>query len=137
MNALTQVRLIWAAGAIQAAIVLVNGILPGRLRIRENVRTVPIFVRQIFYVHWVYIVLTVGFFSALCFGFAPDLAGGSRLGRFLSAFLAGFWLLRVALQCLYYDREVRRAHRWLDALYLASLVALFLIFARAAYSPVA
>lgn len=137
MNELADVRLIWAAGAIQAGIVLVNGILPGRLRVRENVKDVPTFIRQIFYVHWIYIVLTVGFFSALCFGFARDLAGASALGRFLSGFLAGFWLLRVALQWFYYDREVRRANRWLDALYLASLVALSLIFARAAFGRVA
>lgn len=136
MNALTQVRLIWAAGAIQAGIVLVNGILPGRLRVREKVASVPEFIRQIFYVHWIYIVLTVGFFSALCFGFAPDLAGASRLGRFLSAFLATFWLLRVGLQWFYYDREVRRANRWLDSLYLASLIVLSFIFARAAFAPV-
>ena len=137
MNALPQVRLIWAAGAIQAGIVLVNGILPGRLHVRENVAGVPDFIRQIFYVHWIYIVLTVGFFSALCFGCAHDLAGASRLGRLLSAFLAAFWLLRVGLQCFYYDREVRRANRWLDALYLASLIALSFIFARAAFLPVA
>ena len=137
MNELTDVRLIWMAGAIQAAIVLVNGVLPGRLRVRENVKDVPTFIRQIFYVHWIYIVLTVGFFSTLCFGFARDLAGASALGRFLSGFMGAFWLLRIALQCFYYDREVRRANRWLDALYLASLIVLSLIFARAAFVRVA
>lgn len=137
MSELTDVRLIWMAGAIQAGIVLVNGVLPGRLRVRANVASVPEFIRQIFYVHWVYIVLTVGFFSALCFGFARDLAGASALGRFLSGFMGAFWLLRVALQCFYYDREVRRANRWLDALYLAGLVTLSFIFARAAFGPVA
>jgi hypothetical protein len=136
MNELTDVRLIWAAGAIQAGIVLVNGILPGRLRVRENVRSIPTFIRQIFYVHWVYIVLTVGFFSALCFGFAHDLAGASALGRFLSGFMGAFWLLRIALQCLYYDPEVRRANRWLDAVYLAGLITLSFIFVRAAFAPV-
>ena len=137
MNALTQIRLIWAAGMIQAGIVLVNGILPGWLRVRENVASAPRFIKQIFYVHWIYIVLTVGFFSALCCGFARDLAGASGLGRFISAFLAGFWLLRVALQWFYYDREVRRANCWLDALYVASLLLLSFIFARAAFAPVA
>jgi len=56
MNALTQIWLIWVAGAIQASIVLVNGILPSRLRVRDSMRPVPTFIRQIFYVHWVYIV---------------------------------------------------------------------------------
>jgi hypothetical protein len=136
MNALTQVRLIWVAGAIQAGIVLVNGILPGRLRVRENMRPVPTFIRQIFYVHWVYIVLIVGLFSALCFGFAHDLTA-SRLGRFLSAFMGAFWLLRAMLQWFYYDREIRRANRWLDAVYLAGLITLSLIFGWTAIATVA
>jgi hypothetical protein len=134
MNALTQIRLIWVAGAIQAGIVLVNGILPGRLRVRESMRPVPPFLRQIFYVHWVYIVLVVGLFSTLCFGFAHELTG-SRLGRFLCAFMWAFWLLRILLQWFYYDREIRRANRWLDVLYLAGLIALSAIFGWAGIAP--
>lgn len=93
----------------------------------------PLFLRQIFYVHWIYIVLVIGLFSALCFGFAPELAGASALGRFLSAFIAGFWLLRIGLQWFYYDPEVRRQNRALDALYNLALVALVGIFATAAF----
>ena len=71
-------------------------------------------------------------FAALCFGFAGELASGSGLGRFLSAFIAGFWLLRIALQIFYYDGEVRRENRGLDALYLGSLVVLVVVFGMAA-----
>jgi len=98
--------------------------LPGRLRVRERMAGVPKFVRQIFYVHWIYIVIVVGIFAALCFGFAGELAGASRLGRFLSGVMAGFWLLRIGLQVFYYDSEVRRENRRLDMLYLGSLALL-------------
>jgi hypothetical protein len=134
MNALTQIRLIWVAGAIQASIVLVNGILPSRLRVRDSMRPVPTFIRQSFFVHWVYIVLIVGLFSTLCFGFAHELTA-SRLGRFMCVFMGAFWLLRIVLQWFYYDREIRRANRWLDALYLTGLVALSAIFGWAAIAP--
>lgn len=134
MNALTQIRLIWIAGAIQAAIVLVNGILPSRLRVRDSMRPVPTFIRQIFYVHWIYIVLIVGLFSTLCFGFAHELTSGG-LGRFLCAFMGAFWLLRILLQWFYYDREIRRANRLLDALYLAGLIAMSAIFGWVAIAP--
>jgi len=134
MNALTQIRLIWVAGAIQASIVLVNGILPSRLRVRDSMRPVPTFIRQIFYVHWVYIVLIVGLFSTLGFGFAHELTA-SRLGRFMGAFMGVFWRLRIVLQWFYYDREIRRANRWLDALYRTGLVALSAIFGWAAIAP--
>jgi len=130
------VRLIWFAGAIHAGIVLANIPLPHRLQVREKLKPVPLFLRQIFYVHWVYIVLVVGLFSVLCFGFARDLAGASALGRFLSGFIAGFWLLRILLQCFYYDREIRRANRLLDSLYVVSLVALVGIFGLVSVHPV-
>jgi len=136
MNATWMIRAIWGAGAIHAGIVAANIPLPGRLRVRERLAGVPGFVRQIFWVHWLYIVIVVGMFAGLCFGFAPELAGASRLGRFLSGFIAGFWLLRIGLQVLYYDEEVRRENRGLDRLYVGSLVVLVGIFGIAATWPV-
>src|SRR5215831_9694080 len=120
MNSAIEMRLIWVAGAIHAGIVVANIPLPGRLRLRVNLAAAPPFLRQIFYVHWLYIVLVVAFFSALCFAFARDLAGASSLGRFLSAFMANFWLSRLLLQWFYYDAGVRRANRGLDAIYALS-----------------
>jgi hypothetical protein len=130
------VRAIWGAGFVHLGIMAANIPLPGRLRVRERLAGIPRFVRQIFYVHWVYILIVVGLFAGLCFGFAPDLAGASRLGRFLSGFMAGFWLLRIGLQVFYYDGEVRRENRGLDALYLLALVVLVVVFGIAALRPV-
>jgi UDP-N-acetylmuramyl pentapeptide phosphotransferase/UDP-N-acetylglucosamine-1-phosphate transferase len=129
------VTLIWIAGGIHLAIVLVNATLPGKLRVREGMKSTPPFFRQIFYVHWIYIVMVLALFTALCFGFAPDLAGASPLGRFLSSFIAAFWLLRIFLQWLYYDSEVRRQNRFLDSLYLLALMALVAIFGFVALRP--
>jgi hypothetical protein len=106
--------------------------LPAQLRVRQHLAEVPKFVRQIFYVHWAYIVIILGLFAALCFGFAPQLAGASVLGQFLSGFIAAFWLLRIVLQIFYYDRQVRRDNRALDRLYVGSLAFLVLIFGFAA-----
>jgi hypothetical protein len=128
-------ELIWGAGVVHVGIVAANIPLPQRLRVRERLAAVPRFLQQIFYVHWVYIVIVVGLFAALCFGFADQLAGGSKLGRFLSGFMAGFWLLRIGLQIFYYDREVRRENRGLDMLYVGSLMVLVLIFGIAALRP--
>jgi hypothetical protein len=132
MNKAWMVRAIWAAGAVHVGIILGNIPLPGRLRVRERVAGLPRFVRQIFYVHWIYIVIVLGMFAGLCFGFAPELAGASALGRFLSGFMAAFWLLRMGLQIFYYDADVRRENRGLDLLYLGSLIALVGIFGAAA-----
>lgn len=131
MNGTWMVRAIWAAGAAHVGIIAANVPLPGRLRVREKLAGVPVFIRQIFYVHWIYIVIVLGLFAGLCFGFAPELAGASSLGRFLSGFMAGFWLLRIVLQVAYYDREVRRENRVLDAFYVGTLIALVAVFGAA------
>ncbi len=128
MNTGLMKELIWGAGVVHVGIIAANIPLPRRLQVRERLAGVPRFLRQIFYVHWIYIVIVLGLFAALCFGFAPDLAGGSALGRFLSGFIAAFWLLRIVLQIFYYDREVRRENRALDFLYVGSLIVLVAIF---------
>jgi hypothetical protein len=135
MNAEWMTRAIWGAGAVHLGIIAANVPLPGKLRVRERLAGVPRFVRQIFYVHWLYIVIVLGMFAALCFGFARELAGATAMGRFLSAFMAAFWLLRIALQIFYYDREIRRQNRILDALYMVALVVLVAVFGVAALRP--
>jgi hypothetical protein len=137
MSAAMMVKLIWVAGAVHIAIIAANVPLPARLKVRVNLAGVPRFLRQVFYVHWVYILIVLGLFAALCFGFASELAGASSLGRFLSGFMAGFWLLRIVLQVFYYDTEIRRENRILDALYLVALVVLVAIFSVAVLRPVA
>jgi hypothetical protein len=132
MNATWMVRAIWGAGVVHLGIIVANVPLPGRLRVRERLSGVPKFVRQIFYVHWIYIVIVLAMFSVLCFGFTAELAGGSGLGRFLSGFMAAFWLLRIGLQLFYYDREVRRENWRLDMIYVGSLVVLVVVFVVAA-----
>jgi hypothetical protein len=129
----TSKELIWLAGGVHVGIIAANIPLPGRLRVRERLAGAPRFIRQIFYVHWLYIVIVLAMFAALCFGFAPELAGATRLGRFLSGFMAAFWLLRIALQIFYYDEEVRRENRKLDLLYVGSLFLLVVIFGVAAW----
>jgi hypothetical protein len=127
--------MIWAirgAGVVHVGIMAANAPLPGKLCVRERLAGVPRFIRQIFYVHWVYIVIVLGMFAALCFGFTRELAGASLLGRFLSGFMAAFWLLRIVLQIFYYDREIRRENRGLDMIYLGSLAVLVVIFGIAA-----
>jgi len=135
MNARDLVTWLWVAGAIQMAIVLANAVLPAKLNVRAGMASVPRFLRQVFVVHWIYIVLSVSLFSLVCFFFARDLAGGSRLGRSLCIAMSVFWGLRLPLQLFYYDAELRRQNRVLDLAYVLALVALIAIFGAAALAP--
>jgi hypothetical protein len=123
---------LWVAGVMQLAIMAANFVLPRRLRCRENLSRVSPMIRAIFFVHWLYIVLVLGIFTSLCFWFASELAGASRLGRFLSAFMAGFWLLRVPIQLFFYDPEIRRQNRLADVTFLLTFSYLGVVFSAAA-----
>src|SRR5579863_5718300 len=117
---LSLVSLIWIAGAVQLADVLANVAVPSKIGSRENLARVSPIVRQVFWSHWFYIGFVLVFFGILCLAFAPLLAGGTPVGRFLSGTLAVFWLLRVPLQMFWFDGEFRRRHRLADLALLVS-----------------
>ena len=123
---------IQVAGAVQLAIGLANLPLAIRLRYRKNLAGASPIVREVFYVHAGYIVLVVLGFAALSLLFPMDLAGGRPLGRFLSGFLAVFWLLRVPIQLFYYPAEIRRQNRFADVVFIVAFAFLAVVFGLAA-----
>jgi hypothetical protein len=126
------ILLIWAAGAVQLAILGANFVLPQKLDCRQNLARVSPMIRQVFVVHWIYIAGILAIFSALCFEFAPELAGGSRLGHFLSATIALFWLPRIPIQLFFYDAELRRQHRLGDVAMVLAIGFIVVVFSAAA-----
>jgi hypothetical protein len=127
---------LWMAGGVHLIIAALNFVLPRKLKYRENLSCVSPIVRQIFIVHSIYILIVLLLFAGLCLFFAPELAGGSRLGSFLSAAMAGFWLLRIPLQLFFYDPELRRANRALDVAYTFAVASLAIVFTVAALQRV-
>jgi hypothetical protein len=104
-------KCLWIAGMIQMAIFLANFYLPFKLQYRKNISPLSPFFRQIFVTHAGYIASVVLSFSIITFVFAPDLTSGRGLGRFIAAAICLFWLCRIPIQLLYFDKEVRRANR--------------------------
>jgi len=127
---------LWAAGAVELLILGANFVLPKKLSCRENLARVSPMIREVFIVHWVYIVLVLGIFTSLSFWFAPELAGASRLGRYLSAVIAVFWLLRVPIQLFFYDSELRKLNRFGDVVFLIAFSYLGVVFSVAALGVV-
>ena len=123
---------LWTAGALQLLIIVANFVLPKKLHCRENLTRVSPMIRTVFVVHWIYIVLVLGIFTTLSFWFAPELAGASRLGRYLSAAIAVFWLLRVPVQLFFYDPEIRKQNRFGDLFFLLAFSYLGVVFGVAA-----
>ncbi len=132
----TLIPYIYVAGALQLIIAAANFFLPKKLCYAENLAKVAPIIRQVFIIHSIYIVMMLVFFGTLCFAFAPELAGDSRLGTFLSAFLAWFWLPRVFIQLFYYDARLRRQNLPVHILFTTIFAYLAAVFTFAALKGV-
>ena len=126
--------LLWLAGLVQVAIAFANFFLPAKLKYRENLSRVSPIIRQIFFVHSVYIVGVVLLFAAVTFGFALELASGHGLGRFLAAAMATFWLFRAPVQLLYYDATLRKQNRWGDLAFTSAAFFLAAAYGAASFA---
>lgn len=128
------VALLRLAGIVHLIIFGANLALPGILDFKGELGKVSPIIRQIFVVHHAYIMLILALFACLCLGFPEELAGSSRLGTFLCAFMAFFWLARLPIQFFYYDDEIKRRHplgHWAFTFAVASMsVVLFVAAVR-------
>jgi hypothetical protein len=118
------------AALIQLVIAAANLTVARRLEYKANLRHATPIVRQIFAVHAAYIVAVILWFALLSFLFAPQLASGDPLMRFIDFGLGAFWGMRAILQLAIYDKGVRRRYRGEDVAFLLACVTLAGIFLR-------
>ena len=123
------------AAGLQLLIASANVPAVRMFRYRESMAAVPPHVAEVFWVQNVFIVLTVVAAAGLCFAFPGDLAGGNRLGRSLSGFLAVFWGVRLGFQLFFYDRAMRRRYRVFDVLFVIAFAYLVVVFTVTAATP--
>jgi hypothetical protein len=121
------------AGALHLFVACANFALPGILGYRENLAKVTPIIREIFLVHALYIILVLVGIGLLCLFFPSDLAGASKLGRFLCVFLAIFWSLRVVIQFCFYDPTTKRDHPFGNFLFSIIFLYFAVIFVAATF----
>jgi hypothetical protein len=102
-----------------AALVVVNLFVPSRFHWREEMARLSLVNRQIFQVHSVFLVLTLGLFSALLLTCAPALIEPTRLSRAVLVGLTIFWGLRMVMQWCFYSSELWHGHRFNTAVHYA------------------
>lgn len=123
---------IQVAGVVQIAIALANLPLALRLQYGRNLMGASVIVRRIFYVHAVYVVYMVLGLAAISLLFPAELASGRGIGRFLSAFIAIFWGLRIPIQLFFYPVEVRKQNQLADVVFIVAFGFAAVVFAIAA-----
>lgn len=117
---------LFLAGIAQLALASGSLLIPGILKWKEELNKVNPLIKQMFWTYAAYI-----FVINLCFGvlsvFAIDeLLNGSLISLLVCGFIAIYWISRVLIQFLYFDRRSFPAGN----LYLLGelvLIALFII----------
>lgn len=126
---------IHACGGLQLLVGSANLFAYKKFNYRPHLKQLPTVMRQVFVIQNVYMMAILSGLAAMCFGFADDLVSGHGLGRAIAAYLAMFWSVRVGLQFFYYDRDLRRANRVFDVLFIVADGYLAIAFALAVLLP--
>jgi hypothetical protein len=108
----TLVAHLQAGGVVMATLVVVNLFIPSRFHWREEMSRLSLVNRQIFQVHSIFLVLTLGLFSVLLLTCARALVEPTRLSRAVLSGLTIFWGLRMVMQWCFYSPELWRGHRF-------------------------
>jgi len=123
----TLVAHLQAGGVVMAALAVVNLFVPSRFHWKEEMSRLSLVNRQIFQVHSVFLVLTLGLFSALLLTCARALVEPTRLSRAVLVGLTNFWGLRMVMQWCFYSSALWRGHRFNSVVhYVFSVIWIYL-----------
>jgi len=128
-----------AAGFGLLLLALLHAFFPKRFAWRTDLAGVSLLNRQIFYVHTLFIAVTVAFFGALSILVAGAIGSGGPLVAALLGGFSVFWALRLAVQLFVFDRRLWRGHRFETAIHViftASWTYLMVLYAWAWWSVV-
>jgi hypothetical protein len=91
------------AAAVQLSILVASALTPLVLDWRKNLSALHPFLRKLFWVYGVFIVLTIVAFAVLTFLHADAMAAHEPVARSLCAFIAIFWTTRLFVQFFIFD----------------------------------
>ena len=91
------------AAAVQLLILTASALTPRVLDWRNNLAALPPFLRKLFWVYGVFIVIVIMAFATLTFRHADAMAAREPVARSLCAFVAVFWGARLFVQFAIFD----------------------------------
>jgi hypothetical protein len=87
-------------------------LMPGVVGLRQHVNALPKFIRQLFWVYYGFIGLSLLCFGLGTFFLAEQLAAGTSLARAVCGFLALFWSARFVAGTFVFDLRPYLTNRW-------------------------
>lgn len=115
------------AGALHFAVLIASALVPRALDWKRNLSLLHPFLRKLFWVYGVFIVLTIISFGLLAVFFPSRLASDDSLGRAIAGVIAIFWLARLSVQFFVFDPEPFLTN-WFYKVGYHTLTLVFILF---------
>ena len=97
------ILLLQIAAVMHVGLIAAGVMMPGAVKLRQHVATLPPFIGRLFWVYYGFIALFLVSFGALSFFLAAELASGTALARAVCGFLTLFWTLRLFVAAFVFD----------------------------------
>jgi hypothetical protein len=95
--------LLQLAGALQLSLLAAGATMTKAVNMRSHLATLPLFLRQLFWVYFGFIGLVLVSFGLITLTQAEALASGTSLARAFCGSLAVFWLARLGAAFFVFD----------------------------------
>ena len=112
-NLITLENLLRLAGMGHFAILSASALVPKVLDWKSTLKPLSPFLRTLFWVYGIFIVLTIIGFGTLTLLNAHAMASGDAVARSLAAFIAIFWSARLFVQLFVFDARPYLTNVWL------------------------
>jgi hypothetical protein len=113
-------HLLQLAGLLHLGLLCAGALMPGVVGLRQHLAAVPRFIRQLMWVYYGFIGVSLACFGALSFVFADSLASGAPLARAVCGFLTAFWTARLLVALFVFDLRPYLTSPWRKAGYQAT-----------------
>jgi hypothetical protein len=109
---ITPLHLLQLAGIGHFGILIASFQVPRIFDWQRELAPLHPFLRRLFWVYGLFIVLTIASFGVLTLVNVEALAAGDPVARSLAVFIALFWALRLAVQWFVFDARPFLTSRW-------------------------
>lgn len=136
MNLLKNLLLL--SGLAHFGILIASALTPKVLDWKREMAPLHPFLRRLFWVYGVFIVLVIIGFGTLTLFFANEMAEGQLVARSLAGFIAIFWNVRLIVQWFVFDARPFLKNAWLKMGYqllTVAFVCLTAVYAITALRP--
>lgn len=97
--------LLFVGGWLHFSLLPAGMLVPFELNFRRELNKVDPLLRQLVWVYYVFIALSIIGFGIVSIGFAGTLAEQTPLARAVCAFIALFWITRLVIQLFVFDAK--------------------------------